>query len=396
MSHTFSPRTGLFLFFILGCAAGCALPADGGPGGAPSLGEAAFVPPGASTAAQLPPPPRFDWRSLLPVPALAAWTHGGELVVVDGSSGATAHALPALHLAGDRDLAFDPSARRLWVAESDGEGGAGEVASFPVSFSSPAGQPPAIGARVREGALGANARLLGVPGGAAVFEDRGGGSWRLLPGAGEPFPAPRPMSAWASAGAVHGLAYGPGAGELDAVGAPLGQGSLGPAQVEAFGVDAGGVPPSARAVPAPRRGGALLLDVEGSFLTLRGAAGASVTSAALVPLSRSGLRLEAAVAMEGGQVVVALVSGVTKLVALTVDVDLQITSMAEAPLPGVPAPSTRLLSHDLVAQGLARVAAATSAGVFSVQIWRDALGVHLCVDPGFAGSELRGPLAALP
>jgi hypothetical protein len=397
MNPTFAPRAGLFLVSLfLVTSAGCALGADTGHGGAPPLGEAALVPPTASIHAEPLPMPAFDWRSLVPVPALAAWTRDGDLVIVDGTSGVTAKSLPSLHLAGDRDLAFDPSARRFWVAESDGGGGSGEVASFPVSFSSAlATEPPSVGARVRESALGADARLLPTPGGAAVFEDRGGGSWRLLPGLGAPFAAPRPMSAWVGAGALRALAYGPGAGELDAVSAPLVAGALGPAAVEAFGLDAGGVPPSAREVAAPRRGGALLLDVQGSFLTLRGASGASVSSPARVPLSGSGMRIEAAVAMEGGRVVVALVSGVTKLVALTVDADLQISSMAEAPLPGTPAPSTRLFSHDLVVQGGVRVAAATSAGVFSVQLWHDAIGVRLRVDPRFAGSDLRGPLAAL-
>jgi hypothetical protein len=393
MNPTFAPRAGLFLVSLLaGASAGCALGADTGHGGAPPLGEAALVPPTASIHAEPLPLPAFDLRSLVRVPALAAWTSDGDLVIVDGTSGVTAKSLPSLHLAGDRDLAFDPSARRLWVAESDGGGGAGEVASFSAALAT---EPLSVGARVRESALGADARLLPTPGGAAVFEDRGGGSWRLLPGPGAPLAAPRPMSAWVGAGALRALAYGPGAGELDAVSAPLVAGALGPAAVEAFGLDAGGVPPSAREVAAPRRGGALLLDVQGSFLTLRGVSGASVSSPARVPLSGSGMRLEAAVAMEGGRVVVALVSGVTKLVAVTVDADLQISSMAEAPLPGTPAPSTRLFSHDLVVQGGVRVAAATSAGVFSVQLWHDAIGVRLRVDPRFAGSDLRGPLAAL-
>jgi hypothetical protein len=30
-----------------------------------------------------------------------------------------------------------------------------------------------------------------------------------------------------------------------------------------------------------------------------------------------------------------------------------------------------------------------------VQLWHDAIGVRLRVDPRFAGSDLRGPLAAL-
>jgi hypothetical protein len=399
MSHSFSPRAGLFLLSIL-AAGGCAVATDAEHDAAPPGRAAAYRPPTASNVAEPPPRPGFDWRALVPVPALAAWTRDGDLVVVDGTTGALVQGLPSRHLAGERDLAFDPTARRLWVAESDGEGAAGEVASFPVSFvSAISKEPPGVGSRAAEGALAADARLLATPAGVAVFEDRAGGAWRLLPGAGASIAAPRPMSAWATAApsgfALHALAYGPGAGEIDAVRAHAVAGALAAAEVEAFGVDAGGVLPSAREVAAPRRGGALLLDVQGSFLTVRGASGASVTSPARVPLSAAGLRLEAAVAMEGGQVVIALVSGVSKLVAVTVTEELQIGSMAELPLPGVPTPSTRLFSHDLVVQGGVRVAAATSAGVFSAQIWHDTVGVHLGLDPRFAGADLRGPLAAL-
>jgi hypothetical protein len=70
--------------------------------------------------------------------------------------------------------------------------------------------------------------------------------------------------------------------------------------------------------------------------------------------------------------------------------------VARVALPGETAPSTRLVSHDLAAQGEARVAAATSAGVFSVAVWQTPVGVHAAVDEGFAGSDLRGPVAALP
>jgi hypothetical protein len=101
------------------------------------------------------------------------------------------------------------------------------------------------------------------------------------------------------------------------------------------------------------------------------------------------------VSFEDGKVVAVLLSGSTAVLAVEIDAQLHAASMAKLPLPGQPSPSARFLSHDLVAQGAGRLAAATSAGVFSVEVWRDLAGVHLWMAQGFDGSALRGPLAAL-
>src|SRR6185312_6105073 len=102
-----------------------------------------------------------------------------------------------------------------------------------------------------------------------------------------------------------------------------------------------------------------------------------------------------ALSLDGGREVVLLLSGKTEVVALQIDAALGIGSMASVPLPGHPEPSTRFLSHDLAAQGTDRIVAATSAGVFAVDVDADAAGVTLGIDPTFQGQALRGPVAAV-
>lgn len=333
-------------------------------------------------------------------PALAAWTAAGDLVVVDGHSGSTRQTLTTIHLGGTRDLAYDADKARLWVAESDADAPDGEVASHAVTAG--AGGPQ-VGARLFEAAIAGDARLLPSALGTVLFEDVSAGAWRLLGGAGVASAAvsgPPPTSAWLTKELnrtfVRALVYGPSAAELDVAGARLLPGAVAPVTLAPLVIDAGTLPPCARVVPAPARGGALLLDVSGSFLTVRPLSGAVVGAPAQVPLGAVGLRIEAAVSLSGGAVVVALFSGITEVVALEITPQLTIGSLAKVPLAGLTAPTTRFLSHDLVAQGAGRVAAATSAGVFSVRVTTTPTGVHLAVDGGFAGGELRGPLAALP
>ena len=323
---------------------------------------------------------------------LLAWTQTGDLAMADGRTGAIRHVAKTLELTGGRDVAYDPWAGRAIVLEAEGGAAGGEVASYAIL----SGQ--GFGPRTHLASTGGELRLLPTSLGLLVLGDVADG-WRALFAGGTPSVAvqgPRPMSAWATADPggvlVHALAYGPSSGELDAAQASLGPASLGPAKAQPLDAGAGTLPPSARVVPAPARGGALLLDVGGSFLSVRSVTGAATGSPSLAPLGAVGLRIESALALLDGAVVVALLSGQTRVVALEVDADLAVASMAEVTLPGDPAPSTRFLSHDLAVQAPGRVAAATGAGVFSVDVTRDDDGVHLALDPAFDGGALRGPL----
>jgi hypothetical protein len=334
---------------------------------------------------------------------LLAWTPSGDLAIADGHTGAVLEVAKTLELTGGRDVAYDPWTGRAIVLEADGTAGAagtaasGEVASYAIVAGQGFGAAPSFGPRTLVATTSGDGRLLPTSLGVVMLGDAGDGWRALFTGGGAPGVAgPPPMSAWAVAKpeglVVHALAYGPSSGELDAAQATVGPASVGPVSVAVLDVAAGTLPPSARVVAAPARGGALLLDVGGSFLSVRGLAGAAAGPASLAPLGAEGLRIEGALALEDGAVVVALLSGETRVVALEVGGAIAIASMAEVTLPGDPAPSTRFFSHDLAVQAPGRVAAATSAGVFAIEVTLDADGVHLALDPGFDGGALLGPL----
>lgn len=339
-----------------------------------------------------------EWWKLLvrprsPAPDLVAFTKKGDLALVDGETGAVREeATTLLKPPGGRDVVYDPWKGRAIVFEMDGGSVGGGIAAYPIMMGA---EGNALGARSLLAVSGGEGRVLASPAGPVVFGDEGGDHWSvILDGGGMfgPVSAPRPMSAWLDGGAVQALAYGPSSAEIDAVSMPVGGG---PVSMEAFGIDAASVPPCTRVVAAPARGGALLFDVEGSFLGVRGVYGASVGTRAIVSLGESGQRIEAAVPLAGGEVVVLLLSGTTQVVALAIDAQLEVAGVARLPLPGLVSPSTRWLSHDLVAQGPSRVAAATSAGVFSIRVTQTGAGVHLALAPGFDGSGLRGPIGAV-
>ena len=411
MRHTWSIWAGLSFSFLTGCGAAPEAGAPGSPGsrgapassGAPRAGEQALSPAHHPSPDELGPgawwEPPLSPDLLYPVPDLLAWTPTGDLAVVEGATGAVRQQLVTLELAGAHDLAYDEARQRAWIAESDDEGALGEIASYPVVAGTGG---PTLGARAHEASLlSGEARLLSTPLGVVSFEDGGGGRWRLLGGghASAPVPAAPPSSAWLTLGAggpmVRGLAYGAVSGELDALAAAAQPGALAAATSAPLDVEAGTLPPCARVVAAPLRGGALMLDVSGSFLSVRAVKGAHTGAPALAPLGASGLRIEDAVGLRGGKLVAVLLSGTTEVVALEIDAQLHVASMARLQLPGHPAPSTLAMSHALAEQGYGRLVAATSAGVFSIQIQKDATGLHLGLAWGFEGGGLRGPVASL-
>jgi len=373
--------------------AGCGASPDVDPGPAPPSRPEAIEPPWKAQHPSVPVP----WPASAP-PDLLASTKSGDLVLVDGATGAVKQTVPAPAHAQVSDLVYDPNGQRAFVAESD-DHAVGAIASYAV-HATPAG--PLLGPRVPEVAVGGEVRLVPTPLGAVAIEGSGEPTWRLLPGGVGARPTvagPRAMSAWATAGAsgatVQALAYGPSSGELDAVSAAIVGGALEPASVTAFSVSAGSLPPSARLVPAPDRGGALLVDISGSVLSVRRADGAALGPPLLVPLGAPGLRIEAAASLRGGAVVALLLSGITEVVAIAVDKELGAASLSLVPLPGDPTPSAHLLSHDLAALGDEHVVAATDAGVFSLRVWTSGSSVGLALEGGFAGGGLRGPVAPL-
>jgi hypothetical protein len=123
--------------------------------------------------------------------------------------------------------------------------------------------------------------------------------------------------------------------------------------------------------------------------------GADAEPVFTVPLGATGLRVEHALAFEGGQVALLLLSGDSRVMALELTTDGEIKSAATLALPGLVREEKRFFSHDLEALGPYRALAATSVGVFSIRMTRSGAGISLALDPGFVGAGLRGPIAAL-
>jgi hypothetical protein len=360
------------LCFVLG-AWGCAVPEESDPGVAP--GSPAATPPTE-------PPP----------PDLVAWTAAGELAVVDGVTGAVRQRL-ATTGGGERDVAYDPWRGRVLTFEGVEEG-SGEIAAYPV-YSGRRG--PRLGRRAHQAWIDGRARLLPSPHGAVVFEEGYGERWKLLGASPAPSVlAPPPVSAWLSIGpsgvAVHGLSRDPA---LVRRAARVSASGLEPPIEETLDAAPASLSSTARLVPAPARGDAVLVDVVGTFLLVRLVAGASAGPAALVPLPARGMRIEAAVPFDDGQVVALLMSGRSEVMAIAVGADGAVTSVAHAPLPGEVTPAPTFFSRDLAAQGEGRVLAATSAGVHALRLQHHPGGVHLGLLGSFDGSALRGPLATL-
>jgi hypothetical protein len=364
--------------------AGCG-PVPGGPPGERGVA-------GATRAGPVPAPPA------LPPPDVIAWTAGGELVIADGATGAVKSAVAAPGASSDRDVAYDPWQERALIFQTDEDGESGEIASHAVSGGPGA---PALGARVHEAWIDGRARVLPSPLGAVVFEASYGERWKLLVPGGPPAAsvlAPVPASAWitvASSVEVHGLEAAGDPPALVRHTAEIQVGSLAAPSVEALPIGPATLPPTARLVPAPARGDAILVDVAGASLAVRLVDGAAVGPAAFAPLGAADLRIEGALAIGGGEVLALLLSGTSAVAAIEVDPAGLITSVALLALPGEVQAEPWSFSRDLAAQGPDRLLAATSAGVFAVRLLRDASGLHLQIEGGFDGSALRGPLATI-
>ncbi|MEO7328609.1 MAG: hypothetical protein ABI193_08530, partial [Minicystis sp.] len=124
--------------------------------------------------------------------------------------------------------------------------------------------------------------------------------------------------------------------------------------------------------------------------------GASVGPAVLLPLGASGLRVEQALPVDGGEVALLLLSGDSRVVAVEINGAGGVSSSAQLALPGAVRAEKKLFSHDLALLGPRRAIAATSVGVQAIVLGRDAGGVHLSLDASFGGGGLRGPVEALP
>jgi len=324
-----------------------------------------------------------------------AWTAGGDLALVDGATGAIRQNVGAEGGAIERDLAWDPWGDRV-IAYEGGEDDSGEITVYPIRRVK---QSVELGARSHLAWVDGRARLLPTPHGAVVFEEGYGVRWKLLGGLPTASViAPPPASAWLTVddegATIHSFGYADGA--LERCAAAVGVGGIADPSVQPLDVTAATLPPSARLVPAPAPGDALLVDVSGGSLVVRLVSGGAAGPASLVPLPAAGMRVEAAVPLRGGRLVAVLLSGDAAAVAVAaVDPGGVVSGAAHLVLPGEVVAAPRFFARVLAALGDSDVLAATSAGVHAVRVTDGATGVHLALAPGFAGSELRGPIAAL-
>lgn len=342
--------------------------------------------------------PRF-LPTRLPPPEALAWTSQGDLAVIDGKTGAIKQLAPTSYLGGQPDLIYDPWTSEAVVFELDDEAQTGEISSYPALLG-PSGVH--LGARVHRAWIDGEARLLPAPGGYVIFEASYGERWKVLfadQWTTSNVIAPCPASAWVTPGiqqdfTIHAMSYGDG-GSILRHGVSVSGHSLSALTTSALGAAPAGDPPTARMIPAPALGDALLFDVVGSDLAVRLVNGSIVTPAGLAPLGMAGLRIEHALGLDGGEVALLLLSGESRVMAVETSSEGGLKSFATLALPGVVREEKRFFSHDLVVLGPRGALAATSVGVFSIRMTRSGAGVSLALEPGFAGAGLRGPIAAI-
>lgn len=332
---------------------------------------------------------------------MAARTADGGVALVDLASGAVLAGAPGGDPALDGpegDVACDPYLSRVVVLDASAEDEWGEVASYALSPFG-AGAPPSLGPREHEVWVDGVARVAASPSGLLVFEDGAGGPrWKLVSDSG-PTPglsAPRPASLVTGEGAgglfgVAALTYGALSDSLEVRTATVDASGIHPDQIAPLSLVPPGDWPSARAAWA---GGDIhLLSAMGGDLAWSSLSGGAPPWVALDPGAPIE-RLEHAVALPGGETLVALASGAADVVAVHLAGGVPACAAA-IDLPGEAAGSLHFFSRGLVAAGPGRALAATSAGVFAVSV-SGACPLALGVDPSFDGDALRGPLDVCP
>ena len=355
----------------------------------PGRRDPARPPPIAPPAPPVPPPPS---------PPVGAFTEDGDVAVVDGDSGAVLGASPATASSSVRDVAYDPWSRRLVVFESDAEEQGGEIAEYGLTGSD---ESTSVLERQHRAWVDGIARIGASPLGILVFEDGYGPRWKVLWNDGTPSQgtaASRPASMWttvhSSGFMIHALTYGE-AGlppALDRRRAEVHPDQLLDPGSEALGLAPSGDPPTSRLVPTPALGDAALLDLEGGVPTLRLVDAAGAAPPVPLDVGRPIGRIEHVVGLQGGEVLVALTSSPTGLLAVRIAPNGASDGHRWLELPGSARVEAQFYSRDLAALGDWRVIAATDEGLFAADLDLAPDGPELALDPDFDGHALRGPL----
>lgn len=387
--------------FLLSCSAlaclhGSAPPiGSGGAGGSPSEESGG----GPTLVLDLDPAPA---DSPPPSRALAA-TNDGAIALISGETGAQIAATAP----GDREvrsIAFDPTAGLVLEAVY-GDIDSGELVGFPIT-----GDPPVFGEPIALALIDGDVRLLGTPEGVVTFaKSFPASTWSWSGGASSASPVlPPPVSVWIAGGTpedtvrIEALTLGQ-AGAIAPVAtrqaAIATRAGLAPEPAAPLSTPIGAPiedPTTARLVAIPAVGDALLIDVEGGVVATRRVDGAIAGEPVAVPGAIAAARVEAAVPLSGGRVVVAATSGPARLVAIAIDDAGAPVAGAAIDLPGGFAVADRFFSSDLLAIADDRVLVATGTGVLAVDVIAPDGAIALAIDPAFDGAALRGPLATSP
>lgn len=358
--------------FVLSCAPGCAPPPRSHGGPIPTSIE------GVQATS------RF-----------LATRDDGAIVVADAATGAILAVSPS-DGRDVSDLVFDASNERA-LAVMFGDADAGELVAIPMSLDAPAFADPEPLAPID-----GDVRILPTAAGRVTFQIAYASErWCWTGGGDVEAWLPPPRSAWITDA-------GPGAVRIETLtsgdpaepprlvrqAAIASAEGLAPEPPQPLSIDRGN-DPSARLVPVPAIGDALLVDVEEGVVVVHPVEGAAIGGPLIVPGAPAATRIEAAIALEGGRVVVAATNGPPRLVAVAFGESGEVLAGAALDLPAPLAVAGRFFSRDLTSAGEGRVLIATAAGVVAVTFTSTG-PLTLTSDPAFAGASLRGPLSLLP
>jgi hypothetical protein len=404
MLRKMSPAIEVLFSTLLAACSGSPPPAEGAaaraaepsPDGAPARDDACPDPPrrGAPGGAR---------RSGLDGPAfVAARTAEGGVALVDIGSGAALASAAGGDLGGESDLVCDPWLSRVLAFEADADGEWGEIASYPIEQGAGDGEPPvkALGPRDHEVWVDGLARVAASPYGALVFEDGvAGPRWKLVSAQGLTPSAwgPRPAALETGLDAagdfrIFALTYGPSGDALDIRTATVDPGDgIQPELTTPLSLLPPERLPSVRWAVASA--GPYLLSAQGGDVVVSVPVAGATSPWTAVPVGSFIERVEHAVALQDGPTLAALTSGEADVVLVRLDAAGSPACAAALDLPGEALKSTLFFSRGLAVAGPDRVLAATSSGVFAIDV-SDACPLAVNADPTFAGDALRGPLDA--
>ncbi len=337
---------------------------------------------------------RPDTPQLPNVPLVAGWTNAGNVALFMPQTGEIVSEKPAAGLAGERDIAFDPWQKRVFVLESDLDDAWGEISLFPLLENA---SKKVLGAPEHKVFFDGVAGISVSPFGVVVTEENIGARWRLVgnDGAFSPSaPAPRPASL---AGEflpngefrLTALTYGFSGDVGEMYVAPVTAQGIGQTVPIATNAQFVSNPLTARWVHTAD--GGHLIDLSGVDPVLSTPAGSGYPP--WVPIV-TGLEIESisqAATFPSKTKVALLTVGSADLVVFGIGANGGPECSAGIDLPGVAFSRSGFFSRGVLPVSEAQVLVATSEGVFLVGMSTDCPPV-LTIDSGFQGSDLQGPI----